>query len=64
MKASRSLSLPQAARRARVARHVLLTAIHRHELPARLHYDRWWITPADLAVWRRRQRQRTSGSAA
>jgi hypothetical protein len=63
-KGSRVLSLPQAARAARVARHVLLAAIHRHELPARLHYDRWWISTADLAAWRHRQRHRTSGSAA
>ena len=56
MKRSPYLSLPQAAREARVARSVLLAAIHRHELPARLHGDRWWITPEALATWRRAQR--------
>lgn len=64
MNATRYLSLPQAARDARVGRRVLLGAIHRHELPAKLHLGHWWISTGDLAAWRRRQRHRTSGNAA
>jgi len=59
VKPSRFLSLPQAAREARVSQRVVLAAIHRHSLPATLHLNRWWITPEDLAAWRRRTQQRS-----
>jgi len=66
VKGSPSLSLPQAARAARVGQRVLLAAIHRQELVATLHPEthRWWITPEALATWRRRRRPPTSESAA
>ncbi len=59
MNISRYIALPQAARTARVARRALLAAIRRHELPAKLHLNRWWITPAPLAAWRLARRLKT-----
>jgi hypothetical protein len=58
MQDSRYISLPQAARRARCAQAELLRAIYRHELPARLHFHRWWLRPADVATWRQARRER------